>query len=142
MKTGEVLYEKVFMSLLDLRERSHRNTNGRENWVQNMLNDQKSGSYQEVSNRTNQLQVQFVRDRGDLMCKIEETRPVLRRSMLILFAKNLVLQSERGDLLQDPFRENPLMRQVLSKHVHLKPERISMLNRHMSERGDLLSRMT
>ena len=30
--------------------------------------------------------------------------------MLILFAKNLVLQSERGDLLRDPFRENPFMR--------------------------------
>ena len=28
--------------------------------------------------------------------------------MFILFAKNLVLQSERGDLLQDPFRENPV----------------------------------
>ena len=40
--------------------------------------------------------------------------------MLILFAKNLVLQSERGDLLRDPFRENPFMRRVQSKHVHLK----------------------
>ena len=30
----------------------------------------------------------------------------------------------------------------VSKHVHLKTERISMLNRYMKERGDLLSRMT
>ena len=42
-----------------------------------------------------------------LVCKMKEKRPVLRRSMLILFAKNLVLQSERGDLLRDPFPENP-----------------------------------
>ena len=37
---------------------------------------------------------------------------VLRRSMLSLSAKNLVLWSERGDLLRDPFRENPFMRRV------------------------------
>ena len=43
---------------------------------------------------------------------MEEKRPVLRRSMLIRFAKNLVLQSERSDLLQDLFRENPFMRHV------------------------------
>ena len=36
--------------------------------------------------------IQFVRDRGDLMCKKEEKRPVLRRSMLLLFANNPVLQ--------------------------------------------------
>ena len=28
---------------------------GEENWVQNMLNDQKVGKYLEVSNRTNQF---------------------------------------------------------------------------------------
>ena len=31
---------------------------------------------------------------------MELKRPVLRRSTVILFAKNLVLQSERGDLLR------------------------------------------
>ena len=56
------------------------------------------------------------------------TRPVPRRSMLILFAKNSVLQTERGDLL----------RQRQSKHVHLKTARVSMLNRLMKERSDLL----
>ena len=41
-----------------------------------------------------------VSDRGDLItCKMEETRPVLRRSVFILLTKNLVLQTERGDLL-------------------------------------------
>ena len=51
------------------------------------------------SNRTNQFQIQFVREPGDPLagmtrelCKMEENRPVLRRSMLILFTKNLFLQ--------------------------------------------------
>ena len=77
-----------------------------------MLNDQKLGNYQEVSNRTNQLQIQVVRERRDPLLRMtrelskkEEKRPVLRRSMLVLFAKNLVLQSERGDLLRQ--RLNP-----------------------------------
>ena len=48
--------------------------------------------------------------------------------MLILFAKNLVLQSERGDLLK----------QRKFKHVHLKTARVSMLSRLMMEQGDLL----
>ena len=103
----EKSYTKKYTCHLDLRRRSHWNTNKRENWVQNMLNDQKSGNYLEVSNRTNQLEIQFVRDRGDLIsrmtwvvCKMEQKRPVLRRSMLILFAKNQVLQKERGDLLR------------------------------------------
>ena len=52
-------------------------------------------------------------NRGDLMTfKMEETRPVLRRSMLILSTKNSVLQTERCDLLRDAFRENPFIRRV------------------------------
>ena len=74
-------------------------------------------STNKFSNQPNQLQIQFVTDRGDMItCKMEETRPVLKRSMLILFAKNSVLQMERGDLLK----------------------RISMLSRLMTEQGDLL----
>ena len=73
------------------------------------------------SNQPNQLQIQFVTDRGDLLtCKMEETRPVLRRSMVILLTKNLVLQTKRGDLL------------------YLKTRWVSMLSRLMTERGDLL----
>ena len=49
------------------------------------------------TNLPNKLQIQFVTDRDDLMtCKMEETRPVLRRSMLILLTKDLVLQTKRG----------------------------------------------
>ena len=62
-------------------------------------------------------------------CKREEKRPVLRRSMLILFTKKLFLRKERGD---------PLLKRVSSKHVHLKTVRIPTLKRHMKERGDSL----
>ena len=56
---------------------------------------------QTFSNQPNQLQIQFVTDRGDLMtCKMEETHPIPRRSMLILLTKNSVLQTERCDLLK------------------------------------------
>ena len=103
----EKSYTKKSSCHLDLRQSSHWNTNGRENGIQNMLNDQKSGSYLKVSNRPTNSKIQFVGDRGDLIsrmtwlvCKMEEKRPVLRRSMLILVAKNLVLQSERCDLLR------------------------------------------
>ena len=48
----------------------------------------KSGNHLEISNRTNQLLIQFVRDRCGLIArKMEEKRPVLRRSMLILFCE-------------------------------------------------------
>ena len=56
METGEVLYEKVYMSprlsTKDLLEK----TTGKENWVQNTL-----GSYLEVSNR-NQPILNPIRD--------------------------------------------------------------------------------
>ena len=79
---------------------------GKENWVQNMLNDQKLGNYLEVSNRTNQFQIQVVRERRDPLFKMtreeykmEEKRPVLRRLMLIFFTEILFLRTERGDPL-------------------------------------------
>ena len=83
----------------------------KESWVRNLFDNQKGKLLdnqkvklfhkQKVPNHPNQLQIQFVRDRGDLTrCKMEQTRTVLRRSVLILFAKNLVLQRERGDLLR------------------------------------------
>ena len=62
---------------------------GRENWVQNMLNDQKDKlcNDPEVSNRTNQLQTQIMIERCNPLLeltrdprKMEEKRPVRRRS--------------------------------------------------------------
>ena len=51
----EKLFKKIYTYHLDLNERSPRNKSGTENWVQNMLNEQKLGNYLEVSNRTNQF---------------------------------------------------------------------------------------
>ena len=53
METGEVLHQKVYMSLglppkISLKHEW-------KNWIQNTLNDQKLGSYLKVSNRTNQF---------------------------------------------------------------------------------------
>ena len=59
---------------------------GTENWVQKLLDNQKEKLLD--------------KQRDDLItCKMEETRPVPRISMLVLFAKNLVIHTERGDLL-------------------------------------------
>ena len=75
---------------------------GKENWVQNMLSDQKLGNYLEVSNRTNQFQIHVVKDRGNPLseltrepCKMEQKRPVLRRSMLINSFHEKTVFSER-----------------------------------------------
>ena len=49
------------------------------------------------SNQPNQLQIQFVTDRGDLItCKMEEKRPVPTSSMLILFCEELNSSDRTG----------------------------------------------
>ena len=60
METGEVIYEKVYMSPWPPPKISLKHE-WKKNWVQNMLNDQKLGNYLEVL--TNQFQVQVVRER-------------------------------------------------------------------------------
>ena len=68
----EKSYTRKYACHLDFFPRSHWNTNGKENWVQNMLNDQKLGNFLEVSNRTNQFQIQVVK----------EWRPVITRDVI------------------------------------------------------------
>ena len=104
----EKSYTEKFSCHLGLHQRSPWNTTGKENWVQNMLNDQKDKlcNKPEVPTRTNKFQTQVVIERGNPLlepidrgnpllkmtrepCKMEEKRPVLRRSMLILFTKKL-----------------------------------------------------
>ena len=86
----EKSYTKKYTGHLGLHQRSPWNTTGKENWVQNMLNDQKDKlcNNLKVSNRTNQFQTQVVIERGNPFleltrepCKMEEKRPVPRRSM-------------------------------------------------------------
>ena len=107
METGEVINEKVYMS-----PRPPPKTSLKHDWKRELGSEVAKGKLldnqkeklldkQKVPNQPIQLQIQFVKDRGDLItCKMEETRTVLRRSMLILFAKNSVLQKERSDLLR------------------------------------------
>ena len=51
----EKSYTKKYTCHLGLHHRSPWNMSGKENWVQNTLNNQKLGSNLDVSNRTNQL---------------------------------------------------------------------------------------
>ena len=138
LKTGEVLYDKVYMSprpppKISLKHECKRELGSEvARRPEGEVARQPEGEVARQANFSNQpyqLQIQFVIHRDDLItCKIEETRPVPRRSMLILLAKNSILQTERGDLLK----------QRKFKHVDLKTGRVSMLNRFMKERGDLL----
>ena len=126
LKTGEVLYEKVCMS-----PRLSPKISSRHDWTKELgskVDRQPEGEVArqpeggvarqaKSSNQPNQLQIQFVRDRGDLItCMMEETRTVLRRSMLILFAKNLVLQKERGDLFEEYGSCYPVNRSFMMCH--------------------------
>ena len=58
----EKSYTRKYTCHLGLHQRSPWNTNGKESWVQNMLSDQKLGNYLEVSNRTDQFQIQVVNE--------------------------------------------------------------------------------
>ena len=94
METGEVIYEKVYMS-----PRPPPKISLKHEWKRELGSEhaqrpegqvvQPPRSFQqEVSNRPNQFQIQVVIDRGNPLleltrepCKTNETRPVLRRSM-------------------------------------------------------------
>ena len=100
MKTGEVPFEKVYMwprrpSKISLKHEWKKEL-GSEH-AQRPEVGQLSRSFQ-----TNQPTPNPVRERSERFDIMQDgrKRPVLRRSMLILFAKNLVLQSERCDLLR------------------------------------------
>ena len=108
LKTGEVLYEKVCMSprlppKISLKREWTRELGqkvAREPEVE--VTRQPEGEVARQATFFQPTQPNPIRDRAvrlDDMQKKEETRPVLRRSMVILLTKNFVLQTERGDLL-------------------------------------------
>ena len=99
MKTGEVLNEKVFMSprlppKISLKHEWKREV-GSEH-AQRSEVGQLPGNFQ-----SNQPILNPIRERTERPDIMEDgrKRPVLRRSMLILCAKNLYLQRERRDPL-------------------------------------------
>ena len=108
----EKSYTRKCTCHLGLRQRSHCSTNGRENWVQNMLNNQKSDSYLEVSNRTKKTFNEFARKRGNplsrmtwLLCKMKEKRPVLKRSMLIFSRRTWFFKEKERPVTGKPVNE-------------------------------------
>ena len=101
MKNGEVLNEKVYMS-----PRPPPKISLKHEWKRELGSEhaQRSEVGQLSRNfQSNQPTIYPIRERSgrpDITHDVigvqgKEKRPVLRRSMLILFAKNLVLQSER-----------------------------------------------
>ena len=97
LKTGEVLYEKVYMS-----PRPPPKISLKHDWKRDLgskVARQPEGEVARLAKFFHPAQPtpnQFVTDRDDLItCKMEETRPVPRRSMPILFAKNSSDRTER-----------------------------------------------
>ena len=84
---------------LGLHQWSPWNTNGKDKWVQNSLNDQKLGSYLEVSSRTNQFFIRFVRERGDPLSRITWSL------CQIVLKHVLVMKEKRSTLEMKHFRE-------------------------------------
>ena len=87
METGEVKNEKVYMS-----PRPPPKISLKHDWKRELGSEHA---------RTNQFQIQVVTDRGNPSlkmtrepCKMEEKRPVPRRSMKILFTKKLFLRTD------------------------------------------------
>ena len=107
LKTGEVLYEKVCMSprlppKISLKHEWTRELGqkvDREPEGEGARQPEGEGcsTSKNFSNQPNQIQIQFVTERCDLLtCKMEETRPVLKRSMLISF-NEVVRSSDRTE---------------------------------------------
>ena len=138
METGEVIYEKVFMSLRPPPKISLKHDWKRE--LGSEVAQRPEGQVVQqsrISNRTNQFQTQGVIERRHPLLepiqrgnpllelkreprKMEEKRPVSRRSIHVLLTKEL---------------SKP-------KHVHLMTARVSTLKWHMIERVNPLLKQT
>ena len=118
MKTGEVLYEKVYMSPRPPPKISLKHEWKRELGSEHARREeagQLSRSFQ-----SNQLTLNPIRERSgrpDIthdVIGVQDERKTSRSQEIdvIFFEENLVLQSERGDPLRDPLRVDPFMRRV------------------------------
>ena len=115
LKTGEVLYEKSYMSprpppKISLTTRSRFGPEGMMNWALQLINIQKVKLFdsleekfntQRSPNQPNQSQNQSVIDQGNLRTRkvcllLKVKRPVPMRSMRKVFTKNLVLQIDQA----------------------------------------------
>ena len=116
LKTGEVLYERPYLSprpppKISLKH-DHNWTKGNDQSVLQLNNSQSGNSFNSLlekfhvlkfPNQPNPNPIQSVIDRGNLRTQNvflwrEEKRPVHKRSMTNVCKKNLVLQIEQGNL--------------------------------------------
>ena len=122
--------------------RSPWNMIGWKNWVQKLLNDQmdKLCSSLKVPIWTNQIQTQIMIERSNPLSgvtwgsrKVEEKRPVPKRSKHVLFMKKLLNMIERSNPLS---AVTHITSQEHTEHVHLMTARASTLKikQHMIER--------
>ena len=100
----EKSYTRKYVRRLGLLPRSPWNMTGWRNWVQKLLNDRmdKLCNSLKVPNLTNQIQTQIMIERGNPLSgatqgprKVEEKRPVPRRSKHVLFMEKLLNIIER-----------------------------------------------
>ena len=116
LKTGEVLYERRYLSPRPPPKISvkhdHNLPKGMINWVLQLNNSQLENSPNSVlekhhvlsfPNQPNPNPIQSVIDQGNLRSQnevlwIKEKRPVHKRSMINVCKKNMVLQIEQGNL--------------------------------------------
>ena len=152
MESGDVIYEKVYMSprlppKISLkhdwkRELGSADAQRPEGHVVQQFKS--SQSNQPIPNP--QIMIERGRpllepiERGNTLLELtrkplrmEEKRSVLRRSIHVLFTKKLSKTIERG---------NPLLKHEEPKHVHLMTARVSTLKWHMIERCNPLLKHT
>ena len=118
MKTGDVLHEKVYMS-----PRPPPKISFKHEWKRELGSDHAQCAEAGQLSRTfqsNQPTLNPIRERSGRLdithdvIGVQDERKTSRSQEIdvYFFAENLVLQSERDDLLRDPFCENPFRRRV------------------------------
>ena len=126
LKTGEVLYEKAYMS-----PRPPPKISLRHDWTKELGSKVDRQPEGEVARQAKFFQPTEptpnpIRDRSGRLDEIQDERKTSRSQEISVNSFNEELSS--GDLLQ----------QRKFKHVHLKTERVLMLSRLMVQQGDLL----
>ena len=156
LKTGEVLYEKAYMS-----PRPPPKISLRHDWTKELSSKVDRQPEGEVARQPEgevarqpegevARQAKFfqptqpipnpIRDRSGqpgitqdvIVVQDKEKRPVLKRSVWILLTKNSVLQIDQGNLMTHTTCS-------VFKHVLLKTTRVSMLSRLMINQGNLIN---
>ena len=148
MKTGEVLYEKGYMSprlqpKISLKHEWKRELGSKH--AQRPEVGQLSRSFQ-----SNQPTLNPIRDssgRLDIthdVIGVQDERKTSRSQEIDVnsFCEEPSSSERTGRLVTGPIPGKPVHETSVIQARSSEEERISMLNRHMSELGDLLSRMT